>query len=58
MNYYQQRKAQLKEEAKQFQLDNSNNLLTWLDIAGGLDYFYDYGKRYGLIKEFRNEGII
>ena len=40
-----------------------NYLLTpmaksWQEVANYTNYFYKMGKRYGLIKEFRENGII
>ena len=52
---------QLKEEARQeaidWQLDFANHNYSWGEIAFYGDYFYKKGKRYGLLKEFRENGI-
>ena len=56
MNYYRQRKAKIREEAIDFQC--SEVALSYFELAEKQLYFYKYGKRYGLLKEFRNEGII
>ena len=56
MNYYRQRKAKIREEAIDFQC--SEVAMSYFELAEKQSYFYQYGKRYGLLKEFRNEGII
>lgn len=53
---------QLKEEARQKAIDTQNEIaeknLSWWDVAQLGDYFEKLGKRYGLLKEFRENGII
>lgn len=53
---------QLKEEARQKAIDMQNEIseknLSWWDVAQLGDYFEKLGKRYGLLKEFRENGII
>ena len=41
MTYYQKRKEELRQEAIQYQKDNSPK--SWLDIAGATDYFIEFG---------------
>lgn len=52
---------QLKEEARQKAIDTQNEIseknLSWWDVAQLGDYFEKLGKRYGLLKEFRENGI-
>ena len=55
-NYYQKRKNELRAEAIEWQTNQEPK--TWLDVAGATDYFTELGKRYGLLKEFKENGII
>lgn len=56
--YYQTRKDQVREEARAWQLEASEKSLSWGEIAEKSDYFYKLGKRYGLVREFKENGII
>lgn len=59
MNKYQTLKARAIEKAQDFQRAISNgDFLTWSDCAYYSDYFSKLAKRYGLIKEFKENGII
>ena len=58
MTYYQNRKEEVRQEAIDWQLDFENQNYYWSDIVYWGDYFYKLGKRYGLLKEFRENGII
>lgn len=53
---------QLKNEARQKAIDMQNDIadkaLSWWDVSQLGDYFEKLGKRYGLLKEFRENGII
>ena len=52
---YNEKKETLQRQAIHAQfIDN----IAWLDIALLQDYFIRYGKRYGLLKEFRDNSII
>lgn len=57
MNNYQKNKARIEEEAREWQLDFSNHNYSWGELAEWGDYFYKMGKRYGLLTEFRENGI-
>ena len=58
MNKYQLNKAKLRENAISWQNDlgtknySHNELLFWQE------YFYKLGKKYGLLKEFKENGIL
>ena len=58
MNKYQQQKERARELAIQWQHEASEKSFFWSEIAEYCDYFYKLGKRYGLLKEFRENGII
>ena len=58
MTKYQQQKAQAEQKAKEYQCNFCENIYTWQDLAEYSAYFSKLAKRYGLIKEFRENGII
>ena len=58
MNKYQKQKAQAEQKAKDNQHNFNENIYTWQDLAEYSAYFEKLAKRYGLIKEFRENGII
>lgn len=58
MSYYQNRKEEVRQEAIEWQLDFGNHNYYWSEIAEWNEYFLKLGKRYGLLKEFRENGII
>ena len=59
MVVYARSKSELVEQAKDFQLLFGNGVaLSWGDLAYFSNYFETLGKRYGLLKEFRENGII
>lgn len=57
-NTYQERKNNLEDLAKDWQLHFSNFSWSWGEIAEITNYFYDMAKRFGLVKEFKENGII
>ena len=54
---YQELKDKARQEAIDWQNDFQNHNYTWGELAYYSDYFTKLGKRYGLIKEFRENGI-
>ena len=59
LNYYQKRKEDLRDEAIIWQLDLcEKRYLYQSDLSGWYEYFEKNGKRYGLLREFRENGII
>lgn len=57
--YYNKRKAQLVEQAIDWQIRFSEGeVMYWSDIAEAGDYFRYWGKRFGLLREFRENAII
>lgn len=56
MSYYRRMQEKIREEAMNFQCSEDN--ISYYELAEKLDYFYRYGKRFGLLKEFYREGII
>lgn len=57
MNTYQKNKQRIREEAIEWQADFPNHNYSWGEIAYFEDYFRRQGKRYGLLTEFRENGI-
>lgn len=57
MTNYQKRKEAIRQEAIDWQIEVSeiNYSCEGLAIVG--DYFHKMGKRYGLLREFRENGI-
>ena len=58
MNRYQIAKENARNKAIEWQLDFSNNNYSYGELAYWSDYFNRMAKRYGLVKEFRENGII
>lgn len=56
-NYYI-KKEELRDEAIEYQVEISENNYSLNEIIEIRNYLYDKGKRYGLIKEFKDNGII
>ena len=57
MNYYYKRKEAVRQEAVNWQLDFSNHNYSYNELATWGEYFYNLGKRYGLLREFHENGI-
>lgn len=58
MNKYQQGKAKAIEKAQEWQRDFARFELDWVTYANKIDEFRELAKRYGLIREFKENGII
>ena len=54
---YNERKRKACEEAIQWQHDASNEHLSYQELSSIGIHFYRLGKRYGLLREFRENGI-
>ena len=55
--YYQIQKELLREEAKSYQIEQSALALSWWEVADYQDYLLTRARRFGLVKEFRENGI-
>lgn len=58
MNKYQQAKERARQAAINIQQLFSENSYSMSDLAYFAAYFEKLGKRYGLVKEFKENGII
>lgn len=55
---YKEKQNQLRQEALDFQFMSNDKDLSYSEIAEIQGYFYKKGKTLGLLKEFRENGII
>ena len=55
---YQKRKSEARDEAIAWQLKSSNENISTNEIIENNEHFTKLGKRYGLLKEFKENGII
>jgi len=58
MNKYQSAKEEARKEAIEWQIDFSQSSHYMSKLVEAANYFARLAKRYGLIKEFRENGII
>ena len=58
MNRYYKLKEKIRQKAINWQNNFSNNSYSYMDLDYALEYFEAKAKRYGLIKEFKENGII
>lgn len=57
MNNYQKRKESVRQEAIDWQLEASEQDLSYGELAEIGNFFYKLGKRFGLLREFRENAI-
>lgn len=57
MSKYAQKKAQIRQQAIQWQGDFSRNNYSYFVVFQRQRYFEKMGRRYGLLKEFRENAI-
>lgn len=58
MTQYQIEKERLRQQAIEWQLNFNNYNWTYQDICYYTERFERLAKKYGLVKEFRENGII
>lgn len=57
-NSYMEGKERAREEAREWQIGIMNgNRCYWSDLVTATDRFENLGRRYGLLREFRENGI-
>lgn len=54
---YKGRKEILREAAIDWQRDFANCNYSWGELAAWQGFFEEYGRKYGLLKEFKENGI-
>lgn len=57
MSKYYEKKEKIRQQAIDWQLDFENHNYSYYELMQWGDYFYKMGKRYGLLKEFRENAI-
>lgn len=57
MSTYQEMKEKVRNEAIDWQHDFSNHSYSWAEMADFCAHFERLGRRYGLLTEFRENGI-
>lgn len=58
MNKYQKGKEKTRKEAIDWQADFAGHDYSYGELARFSDYFETKARRYGLVKEFKENGII
>ena len=58
MNKYQQGKDRSREQAQEWQNLTMDQNLSWGELAKAYEKFKKLGKRYGLLKEFKENCIL
>lgn len=58
MSMYQERKERARERAIRWQLELNEHNYSYGELAFFQDYFTSLAKRYGLVGEFHENGII
>lgn len=56
-DYYALRKADVREQAIRWSYDFCNHDYSYGELAYYQDYFEKLGRRYGLLREFRENAI-
>ena len=54
---YEQRKANAREETINWQYETSQKSISYAELEEAGNHFEKLGRRYGLIREFRENGI-
>lgn len=58
MSKYQMNKEEARNKAIEWQSHFSDESYSWGELLRFQEYFTKLGKRYGLLREFRENGII
>ena len=58
MNKYQLDKRKAQNKAAEWQHKAADTCQSYGELLEASNYFYKLGKKYGLIKEFKENGII
>lgn len=57
MNYYECRKEKIRNEAISWQTNFKQNNYSYEELLDYQSYFEMVGRKYGLLKEFRENGV-
>lgn len=57
MTNYQRRKEAARQEAVDWQIESAEQNLSYGELFEIGNYFYKLGKRFGLLREFRENAI-
>jgi hypothetical protein len=55
---YKDKKEEARQKAIEIQYEMGNNNYSYGELAEIEDYLYRLGKRYGLLKEFKENGLL
>ena len=55
---YQEKKEEIREQAIEWQHTTAQETMYWSEVAYWGNYWYKKAKRYGLVKEFKENAII
>lgn len=58
MNNYQKYKAKFRQEAIEWKQDFANHNYSYAELLYWKEYFTMQGRRYGLMIEFKEKGIL
>lgn len=58
MSNYEQKKEEVREQAKAWQEENSVTSKSYAQLINESVYFERLGRRYGLLREFRENAIL
>lgn len=58
MNKYQLLKEQAREKSINYQIEQSGTAFAYGECFYWSNYFEKLGRRYGLLKEFRENGVL
>ena len=58
MKTYKQKKEEIRQQAFEWQHNFAENRLHWSSVFWGTVYFEQKGRRYGLLTEFKENGIL
>lgn len=58
MKTYKERKEAARQEAIDWQLEAANKNMSYGELADAGNHFEELGRRYGLLREFHENGII
>ena len=58
MSKYMEKKEAARNEAINWQITTANEDISWLELLNYQAHFLNIGRRYGLIREFHENGVI